>query len=308
VSSSGFLGFASPNYEPLAKIGEHIEVNTKLIRKPSIEGFYINESLDGNVLPFDIFPGIRSEILKKIFEIENLKGVIIKTFGTGNAPTDEKLFKEIGKAIGRGIAVVNITQCMQGMVEMGLYDTSMGLLRNGVISGVDMTPEAALVKMMFLLGQGYDIETVKEQMQKNLCGEQSVNVYNFVFDKNLTNEKVCRLNAQVFPAGFDNNKIVKANIRFNKVRTKNYERSMLNPIKICIFLNCQADITTDINIPQCIGVIDGYDIELGFMAECTQKIRCLTTPSRPVQITVVSKETDISWESVVLSVYTDAND
>jgi L-asparaginase len=128
---------------------------------------------------FDVFPGISPKILGSLFSIDGLKGIVFRTYGAGNAPTNKDFLKEIEKAIcERNLVIVNITQCNQGMVEMGLYDASATLLRLGVISGMDMTPEAALVKMMFLFGLGYDIKIVKEQMQKNLRGEQGIDLLN----------------------------------------------------------------------------------------------------------------------------------
>lgn len=181
VSSSSYSGFATPNYPPIGEAGEYIKINTNLIRKLPTEGFFINENLEKNVILFDIFPGITPKILNSIFSIDGLKGIVFRTYGAGNAPTNKDFLREIEKAIcEKNLVIVNVTQCNQGMVRMGLYDASTALLKLGVISGMDMTPEAALVKMMFLFGQGYDVETVKEQMQKDLRGEQSVNVFNFV--------------------------------------------------------------------------------------------------------------------------------
>jgi L-asparaginase len=174
TSSRGFAAFDSPNYPPLAEIGEGININNVLIRKAPSEGFFIHEHLDPNVMIFEIFPGMNIDILEKIFEIEGLKGVILKTYGAGNSQTNPEFLQKIENAVNKGIMVVSITQCFHGKVEMGLYDASMGLLHSGVLSGADMTPEAALVKLMFLLGQGCDANTVKVQMQKNLRGEQSV--------------------------------------------------------------------------------------------------------------------------------------
>jgi hypothetical protein len=116
---------------------------------------------------------LKEEGVDKVFGIEGLKGVVLRTFGAGNGPTNEGFLDAIRRAVKeKNLAIVNITQCVEGMVEMGLYDASAGLLKLGVISGVDMTPESALVKMQFLLGMGYDIETVKRLMQKDLRGEQ----------------------------------------------------------------------------------------------------------------------------------------
>lgn len=312
VSSSSFAGFNSLNYRPLAEIGEHIKIETKLLRTFSTEGFFINEFLDSNVMVFDIFPGISPEILRHVFNIEGLKGLILRTYGTGNAPTTNAFLKEIEYAINvKNLAIVNVTQCVQGMVEMGLYEASSQLAHIGVISGVDMTPEAALVKMMFLLGQGYDIPTVKEYMQKDLRGEQSVNVFNFIYDWGNTERKICRLMPQSLPAGFMKGKIVKANIRFNAVDvkdTKEYEQKIL---KLAIFMNyLSADTNTPTNIPQCLGVIERryYSKETDCMLECTQTLSQVINPGRPVQLTVVSLNKDVSWNGVILAIYTDAID
>ena len=177
VSSVSFSGFDTPNCKPLAEVGVRIKVDAKNLREKQAEGFHINEgfdNFDNNVMFLDIFPGIKPQTLRHVFKTPDLKGVILRTYGAGNAPTDPAVLREIEDAVkNRDIVVVGVTQCTQGMVETGMYDTNEKLSQTGVISGADLTSEAALVKLMFLLGKYHNTQTVKEQMRINLRGEQS---------------------------------------------------------------------------------------------------------------------------------------
>ena len=305
VSSTGFAGFDSPNLRPLAEIGEHIKLEKALIRNASSDGFYVNEHLEQNVMLFDIFPGISPKILRSVFDIEGLKGVILRTYGTGNAPTNQEFLNEIDYAINeKGLAVVNVTQCNQGLVEMGLYEASSQLPRLGVISGLDMTSEAALVKMMFLLGQGYDIATVKEQMQKSLRGEQSYGVFNFIYESGSTKNNVFPLKQQQFPAGFIKEKVTNAAIRFDGKDFKNTKEGEPSP-ELTVFMNYpNVKLDTPTNIPQCLGTAKR---DTDFVLRCTDKIKQIANPGLPMRLTVVSRYGDINWDSVVFSIYTDVD-
>jgi len=305
VSSTGFDGFDSPNFRPLAEIGEHIRVEKSLVRNASKDGFYINEHLEKNVMLFDIFPGISTGILRSVFDIEGLRGVVLRTYGTGNAPTHQEFLDEIGYAVNeKGLAVVNVTQCNQGLVEMGLYEASSQLPRLGVISGLDMTSEAALVKMMFLLGQGYDIATVKEQMQKSLRGEQSFGVFNFIYDEGKTQSNVCALKSQQFPAGFLKDKVTNAAIRFDGKDFKDTKEGEPSP-ELTVFMNYpKVALDTPTNIPQCLGTAKR---DTDFVLRCTDKLRQIANPTIPLRLTVVSRYGDISWDNIVFSIYTDVD-
>lgn len=312
VSSSDFSGFMSPNFPTLGRIGEHIKINKKLIRKGSNEGFFINEQLEKNVLMFDIFPGIKPEMMRALFDINDLKGVILRTFGAGNSPTNEAFLRELEYGVNKkGLAIVNVTQCNEGMVEMGLYDASAQLQRIGVISGVDMTPEAALVKMMFLLGLGFDTEMVKDQMQKDLRGEQSVNVFNFQYEY-ATADSVYKAPAKRLPAGFNKESIVAANIRIDGAALPKEEKE--GEIELAFFANypnAEATIEqneeTNLNIPQCLGILKKpYNGEpINIILDCTERFSRVISPDRPVQIQIVSRSNmPIHWKSASISVYT----
>lgn len=173
TSADHFLAFQSPNYPKLASVGIEIEYDRKLMlpRLPKDTQLKVYTKLDPRVLVVRLFPGIPEEVLQTICETPGLKGIILETFGSGNAPTNSSFLRIIKQAVERGVIIVNVTQCLEGRVQMNRYETGQNLLKVGVVSGNDMTVEAAVVKLMFLLGNCNTVEEVKEGMSRNLRGE-----------------------------------------------------------------------------------------------------------------------------------------
>ena len=126
---------------------------------------------DTNVVILTLFPGIQESIVTSLLHVPGLKAVVMKTFGSGNAPQKEWFIRQLKEATDRGIIIVNITQCASGAVEMGRYETGMHLLEAGVISGYDSTPECAITKLMFLLGHGLPNKDIRYKMNSCLIGE-----------------------------------------------------------------------------------------------------------------------------------------
>ena len=171
-----FSAFNSYNYPPLAKAGVHITYQPHLIHynNPSLP-LRLRVKTDQNVGVLKLFPGIQEAFVRQVLNAPGLRGLVLETFGAGNAPSSEWLYRLLHHAVERGIIIVNKTQCNTGSVEMGLYAVSMNLLKAGVLSGYDITTEALLTKMMYLLGENPDDpETVKYLLQKDLCGEVTV--------------------------------------------------------------------------------------------------------------------------------------
>ena len=169
-----FSAFSSTNYPLLAKAGVDIKYFHGNIIHPERDAvFKINTSLDQNVIVLKIFPGMSKAVFENIINIPGLKGIVMETFGSGNVPTVPWFIRFVKKAIRQGIIILNITQCEGGEVKMGHYQVSRELLDAGVVSGRDMTTEAAVTKLMFLLGQGIDPEKRKELLNKSLSGEIS---------------------------------------------------------------------------------------------------------------------------------------
>ena len=127
--------------------------------------------VDANVVILTLFPGIQESIITSLLHVEGLKAVVLKTFGSGNAPQKPWFIEQLKAATERGIIIVNITQCSSGAVEMERYETGIQLLQAGVISGYDSTPECAVTKLMFLLGHGLSNKEIRYKMNSCLIGE-----------------------------------------------------------------------------------------------------------------------------------------
>ena len=175
VNADNFNAFNSLNYPVLAEAGTYIKYEHYLIHHP-LKGSkpQFHYCLNPNVTILKIFPGISDNCVKAVFNNLYLKGVVIETFGAGNSHAHKSFLSIIEEAIKKEIVIINVTQCISGTVEMDRYQGGQALKNIGVLSGYDITTEAAVTKLMFLFGQGLTPEEVKERMQSSIAGEMTI--------------------------------------------------------------------------------------------------------------------------------------
>lgn len=171
-NAEGFNAFHTFNYPVLAHAGVHINYAYDHILRPDpqlpLKPHFL---FDQNVIILSLFPGIQEAIIDSVLHVPGLKAIVMRTFGSGNAPQKRWLVEKLREATERGLIIVNISQCMSGSVEMERYETGIHLIEAGVISGYDSTVESAVTKLMFLLGHGLSPEEVRQQMGICRAGE-----------------------------------------------------------------------------------------------------------------------------------------
>ncbi len=292
VSTTSMRGFDSPNYPRLGEIGEHIRINTDLVRPPANNEqspFYIHRELNANVMDIGIFPGLGPKQLKTVLKSPDLEGVVLRTFGAGNAPSDPPEFVSvIGDSIDSGKVVLNVTQCVQGGVEMGLYEASSGLLERGVISGMDMTAEAALAKMMWILvtEKGHERQT---QLQIGQRGEQSENLFDVRYPIEIGPDKAKPvISESASPAGqFRKAALNRAMLRVAGVGFKGLADDEV--LEVRIFVNLPgANESTSTKVPQYAGSFN-YQESQGttIMKDITTTVKRVVEDGRPIYINIV---------------------
>ncbi|CAM1348670.1 asparaginase [Tenacibaculum insulae] len=173
INAEQFEAFASMNYPPLAESGVHLNFNYPMLFRlgKEKEELVFRKRLDNNVAILKLFPGITASVVKSFMDIPNLKGVVLETYGSGNAPTEKWFLNLLEAAVKKGIYIVNVTQCAGGSVILGHYETSSDLKRIGIVDGKNITTETAVAKMMYLLGEKFSKEEFRSYFEMSLRGE-----------------------------------------------------------------------------------------------------------------------------------------
>ncbi|MCP4583488.1 MAG: asparaginase [candidate division Zixibacteria bacterium] len=276
VSSTQWAGFDSPNFPPLGKIGEQIKIEENLLLPMP---YYDHEcmiytDLEENIVQLALFPGFGARQFSS-FTNDNcdIEGIVINSFGAGNAPGDKDFLDTIETAVRNNITILNVSQCLEGSVEMGLYEASLGLLERGVVSGLDMTTEAAMAKMMWAIGNHLE-EDIVAQLQINQRGEQSQNLFGLQYKSIPEGEAGSTYtDKDNFDLRFDKRNLNKALIRFSDLSFKGVHSDTV--VKLNIFVNIkQVKPDTSESDDNCVASINCHwkGKPLNLIEDITEKV------------------------------------
>ena len=171
ISAEALNAFRSYNYPPLAEVGVNIAYDRNATLPYPRKPLEVFTQFNTDVLVVKLFPGIRESAVRGMLALDSAEGIVLETFGAGNAPTAEWFVSAVSEAVDAGKIVLNVTQCPDGTVEMGMYETGLALQRAGVLCGHDITTEAAVAKMMYVLGIEHDRKRRIALLNESICGE-----------------------------------------------------------------------------------------------------------------------------------------
>lgn len=308
-SASGYTAFSTPNYPLLGEAGEHIVIHEEFIRKPSGRAFTVHKTLDTNVVPVLVFPGIHTTtFFEQVFDVDEVKAFVLMTYGTGNAPSDDEFLDVIAKATSKDKTVVNVTQCPVGTVELGLYDTSAGMLDRNVVSGSDVTLASALCKLMVLLGnEDLKINEVRERVERNLAGEQSISIYTTRFEErgSLTGVARHRFRGADVASGWGPDNLSKALLR---LRESSVNLKEGNSVEFQVFIGLTGDAELDTTKPNYAGtfVKQANTSDSMLVFDVTSTVRALVAPGSRTSLTVIvqTKDAVVKWKRAELVFFT----
>lgn len=310
LDAKNYQAFDSPNFPYLCQVGGSFSFNKKYIKKIPKEDFFINTDLDTNIMVLELFPGFDPNILKNIFiNNSNIKGLVLKTFGNGNGPSSDIFLNTIKDITNKGVVVVNISQCPVGTVKLGLYQASSGLLDSGVISGIDMTPEGAVTKLMYLLAKNWNVQEVKRMMQQDIAGELSQNHYQINVANLSKIEKKANYSLKI-PGEINFTKLMDSIIHLRKISFKKTQNEKLI-IKFFIDLT-KANIQCSRNEKRCLAYFERdikdfpMDSQVNFhvIVDIQSKIRTLCKEGHMSNLTIVSNE-NIEVKEININISTD---
>ena len=305
VSSNRWLAFDSPNFPWLGSIGKHITVRTDLVLPPppARSKFRVDRELGSPVAVLHMFPGIHDQHIQQILSDPELQGVILLTYGAGNIPSCATLEKALRDAVERGVLVVDVTQCLEGSVELGLYESSSGLLEAGVASGLDLTPEAALAKAMWVIGT-YPRSEQRAEFIAAQRGEQSLSL----IDVNVPGEGLaerhqvaCRLTRP-----FSLERLRQATVRIQGVRILAVDEDL--PAILRLHVNESGNGGSMERGAGYCGEVATADLSPygSVMFDVTEVFRNTYQPGPPIGLRISGVNAEVAYESIQLSVFAES--